>query len=191
MRTLIFALLLSALSAHATETEMVEVPAEDVAVTRTGRFSAGAGFEGRAREEVNPDSTDGHLLPHFFAQYRYNSMGVSLEGGYESRETKSGALSIESRSYQLGAWGRYEFREPLHWSPFAGMGAGYYFDQVTSRYFNESDERSGRRGFWGLGGGISHAAMEHLLLEAELRAALIQDRKDVSYSALFRIGYVL
>lgn len=157
----------------------------------SGRISAGTGIEGRMREEVNPDSKEGQLLPHFFAQYRLFPFGLSIEGAMEEHDTHSGALKIESRSYQTGLWGRYEFAEPLHWSPFAGLGAGAFFDEVTSKYKSEVDQRSGRRGFFGLSGGISHSAWRHLLFEAEMRAIVVQDRKDVAYSGILRVGFLL
>jgi hypothetical protein len=186
MRIVILVVALLSLPVFATEMEMVEIEAP-----RTNRFSAGAGVEGRAREEINPEVKEGRALPVFFAQYRLGEFGAVVEGGYDHKETAAGGLSIETQTYQLGFWGRYEFAEPLRWSPFAGVGAGYFFDEVTSSFESESDTRDGRRGFMGVGGGVSHAAFKHLLLEAEMRAAFVQDRKDASYSAILRVGFVL
>jgi len=156
-----------------------------------GRISAGTGIEGRVSEDVNPELREGKFLPQFFAQYRMKPYAVSIEGGTEERDTSSGAFKVESRSYNFGAWGRYEFLEPLRWSPFAGAGVGAYFDEVTSKFGDAVDERDGQRRFFGFNGGISHSLWNHLLLEAEMRAVLIQDRKDIAFSGLLKIGFIL
>lgn len=158
---------------------------------REKHWSLGTGFEGRLQEDINPQLPDTQVLPHVFAQYRIWPFGVSVEADWSERDSNSGALSIETRTLNLGLWGRYEFREPLKWSPFAGAGFGMGFDRVTSRFLEESDVRQGRRGFFGMGGGLTHSPLKHLLLEAEVRAALIQDRKDIALSGIFRLGFVL
>lgn len=156
-----------------------------------GRISAGAGMEGRVQEDVNPELRESKVLPQFFVQYRFLPLAVSIEGGSEERTTSSGALQIKTNSSSVGLWGRYEFLEPLRWSPFAGAGMGAYFDEVTSRFGSAVDVREGQRNFFGLNGGISHSLWRHLLLEGEMRAVLIQDRKDVAFSGIIRIGFVL
>lgn len=175
-------------TAPAVSTTQTEIPTPPA---RRHRFSAGSGIEGRVQQEVNSDITEAKALPHFFTQYRYDSFGLALEGGTQERSSRSGALRVKARTVNLGLWGRYEFLQPLHWSPFLAVGVGSYFDTITSRYESEMDERSGRRDFFGLGGGISTAFWDHMLMEAEMRAALIQDRKDIAYSGILRIGFVL
>lgn len=184
MRSIIVALFCMSVPAMATTMEMVEVS--------KNTYGGGVGVEGRLRDDVNPEVKDTQVLPQFFAQFRNREhLGLSLEGSYEGKDSESGALQISTRTYQLGVWGRYGFREPLRWTPFASVGAGYFLDQVTSSYGEESDTRAGRRGFVGLGGGISHALWEHLLLEGELKTAAVQDRKDPSFSAILRVGAIL
>ncbi len=180
------------LLAQESPTPSLTVPqSPEAPAVRKHRFSGGTGIEGRVQQEVNPQITEAKALPHFFAQYRYDSFGLALEGNNQERSSSSGALKVKSRTINLGLWGRYEFLKPLRWSPFLALGVGSYFDTVTSRYADEMDERSGRRDFFGLGGGVSTALWDHLLLEAEMRAALIQDRKDIAYSGILRIGFVL
>lgn len=156
------------------------------------RWSAGAGFEGRVRQDVNPDMPRTKILPPLFMQVHRNRLSAQLEfTAFEKEKSTLGALEIESETYTLGAWGRYAFNEPFHWSPFAAAGGGVFFDRVESKYLDESTEVTGRRYFMGVGGGLTHELFEHFEVEGEIRAALVEDRKDVSLSGIIRLGVVL
>lgn len=164
--------------------------AEESEVSRL-RWSVGTGVEARAQQEVNPEYYEVQTLPQLFAQFRLHPWTATVETGYEQRETNAGALLITSRSFNLGVWGRYEFREPLRWSPFLAGGVGAYFDTVGSQFATSHDERHGQRKYIGVGGGMAHAFWTHFLTEAEIRTALVEDRADVAWSFIVRVGYIL
>lgn len=156
------------------------------------RWSVGTGMELRGQQEVNPQYMEARTLPHFFAQFRKFPFTISLEGGYEERRTSTGLFSVATKSIGLSLWGRYEFREPLRWSPYASVGVGSYFDSVDFNYGDgaAATARKGRRDLFGIGGGISHAFFIHFLQELEARAVLIEDRRDIAWTVIYRLGYV-
>lgn len=154
-------------------------------------WSAGSGLVGRLQEDVNPQMSDTQLLPQFFVQFHKGALAVSLEGDWQEQESRSGAFSITSRTFGIGLWGRYELVRDNGLVPFLGAGVGSYFDTVTSRYQDEEDQRQGKRRFLGVGGGLGYRAWKYLLVEGEIKAALIQDRKDATYSGILRLGVIL
>jgi len=154
------------------------------------QWSLGAGSETRLQQEINSQAVESKSMPQFFIQYRLGPWGFGIELGREELDTASGGLSVSTKTWSSGFWARREFLQPLEFSPFVGAGAGLYFDEVTSRFGAAEDVRSGQRMFAGLGGGLSHALWEHLLVEAEARVLAIQDRKEVAFSGIIRIGYV-
>ncbi len=154
-------------------------------------WSAGSGIVGRLNEDVNPKMSDTSVLPQFYFQFAKGQLAASLEGDWQEKETSTGAFSVTSRTFSLGLWGRYQVEKSNGLVPFVGGGAGSYFDIITSRYQEEEDRRNGRRGFFGVGGGAGFKRWKYLLLEAEIKAALIQDRKDIAYSGIFRLGFYL
>lgn len=154
-------------------------------------WSAGSGIVGRFNEDVNPKMSETAVLPQFYFQFIKGQLGASLEGDWQERETSTGAFSVTSRTFSLGLWGRYQIEKSSGLAPFIGAGAGSYFDRITSRYQEEEDERNGRRSFFGIGGGAGFKRWKYLLLEAEIKAALIQDRKDIAYSGILRLGFFL
>lgn len=162
------------------------------AQSNTLRFAAGAGIEGRIRQDINPDMPSPKFRPPLFMQVHLNRWTAQLEfTPFDEQTSNLGALTIKTETYTLGAWGHYAFREPFHWSPFLSAGFGVIFDKVESTYFNESAEITGQRYFSGFGGGITHELIPNLEVEGELRAALIEDRKDVSFSGIVRVGVIL
>ncbi|MGE4133374.1 MAG: hypothetical protein AB7F86_17150 [Bdellovibrionales bacterium] len=155
------------------------------------RWSLGHGFESRVQSGINSEQTENTNLPTFFGQYRREAWSVTLESGLQpERRTQSGGLSITSNTWSLGAWARYEFMQPLRHSPFLSLGYGRYFDNVQSKFGSAVDERSGQRYFYGLGGGMSHAFWNHFLVEAELRALVIQNQQDFALAGSLRAGFV-
>lgn len=151
------------------------------------QWGLGLGYEGRLQKEVNPDYMEVKSVYHGFVQARFHPWIAHLDLGYESGKDSSGGLTIASRSYSPSLWGRYEFLE-TRWRPFVGTGVGAYFDRVTSTLGSASDERNGRRLFWGLGGGLSATFWDHFLVETEARLAFIEDRRDPLLSLLLRLG---
>ncbi len=156
------------------------------------RWSGGLGMEVRGQQEINPQYMEARVLPHFFAHVRRFPFAVAIEGGYEQRETNSGQLSIATKTIGLGVWGRYEFRDTMRWAPFASVGVGSYLDTISLNYGDgeAATARKGRRDFAGLGGGIGHVVWNHFLHELETRAVLIEDRRDVAWTFIYRMGYV-
>lgn len=151
-------------------------------------WSAGTGLETRFQKEVNPDYSDVQILGQLFGQLNLGRWLAHAELGHEERDTSTGLLAIETRSLNIGAWGRYQFQTE-QWRPFVGTGLGAYFDTVKTTFGASEDERSGNRPYWGLGGGISAVFWNSLLLEAEGRGTLIRDRREPTFAALFRVGF--
>lgn len=152
-------------------------------------WSTGLGMESRMQREVNPDYVDMRNSGTLYAKARFWPMAALLEAAREDRDSHSGDLRIKASSMMLGVWGRYEFRDPDKWSPFAGLGAGQYFDQVQTSFGEQVDTRKARRGFMGVGLGLTKTYWQHLLLELEARAAAIQRRDQIQFSGLFRVGF--
>lgn len=159
---------------------------------RKVRFSLGTGLEVRGQQEINPQYVEARFLPQLFLQARFFPYSLTLEGGYEQRETNTGPLSIASKSSQIGLWGRYEFGQPFRWSPFLGLGVGASFDTVNLNYGDGMAAKTyrGRRDFVGFGAGLSHVVWGHLLQELETKAVLIEDRRDIAWSATYRVGFI-
>jgi hypothetical protein len=152
-------------------------------------ISAGLGLEARMQKEVNPDYIEGKTLGQIFAQVLWENWGLHVELGKEDHVTNAGAMTISSKSYNSGVWGRYIFRNTHLWQPFLGAGVGAYFDTVTSRFGNALDERSGVRPYVGANAGVSAVFWKYLLVEAEGRMTGVRDRKEPMLSALLRIGF--
>jgi hypothetical protein len=119
----------------------------------------------------------------------WENWGLHVELGKEDHVTNAGAMTISSKSYNSGVWGRYIFRNTHLWQPFLGAGVGAYFDTVTSRFGNALDERSGVRPYVGANAGVSAVFWKYLLVEAEGRMTGVRDRKEPMLSALLRIGF--
>jgi hypothetical protein len=43
----------------------------------------------------------------------------------------------------------------------------------------------------GVNNGLGYRAWKYVLVEGEIKAALIQDRKDAAYSGILRLGVIL
>lgn len=153
--------------------------------------SMGLGLFSRMDREVNPDFYELRHVPELYGKLRYARWGLILEVGHEEQESASGAMSITHESTMINTWGRYDLDQNASWAPFATAGVGLYMDQVTSSYGSASDERSGRRGLFGLGAGLAGIFLKRVEVELEGRLGFIQDRKDPQMAALFRVGYRL
>ena len=154
------------------------------------RWAGGLGIEALIEKNVNAEDTQSHALPQLFAQMQLTNWVAHLELGTFSKTTETSGIRVTQRTRSLGAWGRYSFLENKRWRPFASLGVGSYFDQITSEYKTSSDERSGKRLNAGTGGGFSVTFWEHLYLDSELRVIVAQERKEPMLSALLRVGYV-
>ena len=157
-------------------------------IASAATWSMGGLMESRMQKEVNPDYAELKNTGGIFAKVGFWPMAVLLESAREERDSGSGGLKVSSESTSLGVWGRYEFRDPGTWSPFAGIGAGMHFDKVTTTFAGQRDVRSGQRNFMGVGGGITKSFWSHVLVELEARAVTVQQRNDPMLSALFRAG---
>ena len=151
-------------------------------------WSIGTSMEARAQREVNPDFYEASAVGQLFAQASFGKWAGLLEVGQESRDSSTGGMSIDSDTVMAGAWARYSLAPERKWRPIAGLGLGAYFDKVTSTYGSSSVERSGQRMFGGAGVGLSRVLWKHMLVEAEGRGSLIEDRKDPLFSVLLRVG---
>jgi hypothetical protein len=154
-------------------------------------YGLGLGLESRMQEQVNPTFYEARFVGNYSGQIRFWPMTVLIEAAYSQHESTSGAFSVTSETTTLGSWFRYEFNQPYAWSPFVTAGLGVNLDEVRSTYFDNQDVREGLRKFVGLGGGLTKTLMSHLMVEAEGRAEFIEDRKDVAYSGILRLGVLL
>lgn len=152
------------------------------------QYALGGGMESRLQKEVNPDYVEAKHVGGVFGKISFWPMAVVVEAAQQERESQVGGLKIKSSTNNFGLWGRYEFRDPGTWSPFAGIGAGLYMDKVVTSFEGNDDTRSGNRGFMGLGGGLTKTFWKYLLVELEARVATVQDRNDPFLSALLRAG---
>lgn len=152
-------------------------------------WGAGLAMENRIQREVNPDYADMKSFGQLYAEVRFWPWALLIEGGSEAANSDSGTLHIQSATYSLGLWGRYEFYAPSRWSPFLSAGLGSYFDSVKTTFAGDIDNRTGTRGYFGLGAGIRKVLWSHLSLEAELRGQFVEDRKDPYASGLLRLGW--
>ena len=151
-------------------------------------WSVGTSLEARPQREVNPDFYEATAMGQLFAQASFGKWAGLLEVGRETKDSSTGGMSIDSDTTVAGAWARYSLAPERPWRPIASLGLGAYFDKVTSTYGSSSTERSGKRLFWGAGVGVSRVLWKHLLVEAEGRGSLIEDRKDPLFSVLIRVG---
>ncbi len=151
-------------------------------------WNLGTGLEARLQRDVNPDYAEPAALGQLFVRADFGPWGAQVEVSEETRNTSAGAMQVDSRSLNLAAWGRYTFGPERRWRPFLGSGLGIYMDRVSYSYGSASTEKYGERYYWGVGAGISRAFWEHLLVELEGRAALVEDRKDAVFSAFLRVG---
>lgn len=151
-------------------------------------WSLGTGLEARVQRQVNPDYSEFATLGQLFVQMQRGNWGAQLEVSQEEHNTSSGGFHIDTTSTNAGAWGRYTILPERAWHPFFAGGLGSYFDKVTSSYGSSSVEKNGRRAYWGLGVGIARTFWQHLLLEAEGRGTMVEDRKDPMFSGLIRVG---
>jgi len=155
------------------------------------KWGLGLGYLARVNREVNPDYTEMKGFGQLYAQIRRKRWAMALEVDREERVSSSGALNIQTDSVGLGSWWRYHFRDPERWTLFVSGGAGVYLDEVTSTYLNAHDERTGRRFFTGLGGGLTRTLWNVLMIEGEGRVSVVQDRRDPVGSVIFRLGVQL
>lgn len=153
-------------------------------------FGVGLGFETRAQQDVNPAMYEAQMIGLGSLQFKAWPWTMALESGYESSESNSGALSIQSRSISLMGWGRREFRPARSWSPFIAAGAGVFFDRVISTYLGSRDQRQGNRAALGVGAGLTRLFSNGVFVEAEGRSHAVEDRMDLSFSAIVRVGFL-
>ncbi len=192
----LFALSVVSIASAATEVappavQTAEVAPPPVESVRRWHFSFGTGLEVRGQQEINPQYMEAKVLPQFFVQVRYFPYTLSLEGSYERRDTSTGPLSVSSQSSQMGLWGRYEFIPAAKLSPYAGAGVGLSFDTVDLNYGDAATKTyRGRREFFGLSAGVRYEFWNHLMQELETKAVLIEDRRDIALSLIYRLGFV-
>ncbi|MGE0526518.1 MAG: hypothetical protein AB7G93_05070 [Bdellovibrionales bacterium] len=161
------------------------------AVSRRVRWGGGMGIEGRLSKEVNPDYVETGALPRLYGQAFLWPWGASLELGQQKQVSEAGGLAILARTTELSLWGRYAFTESERWMPYATVGAGVYFDQVTSTLGAAYDERDGERGLFGLGGGLSKRFLKYMNVDVEARAVMAEDRRNPVFSGILRLGVQL
>lgn len=151
-------------------------------------YAMGVGIESRLEHEVNPAYSTAQNLGQLYGKIRLWPWALLVELNHQSETTGSGSLNIRSETTGLGLWGRYEFLNPEKWSPFATVGGGAYFDEVTTNFEASTDVRAGRRGFGGVGGGLTVTFWQRFLVEAEGRGMMIQERVDPLFTFLLRAG---
>jgi opacity protein-like surface antigen len=151
-------------------------------------FAMGVGMETRAQRDVNPDETAPKYSGVLYAKLRFKPWDALFETARDERDSSSGSLRIHSESTLLGAWTRYEIRAEESWTPFASAGLGSYFDKVSTSFQTSSADKSGTRGFLGLGGGVSAVFWSHVLVEGEGRILSLEQSKDPVLTGMIRVG---
>ncbi len=153
-------------------------------------YSMGLGMESRLVKEVNPDYTNAQFAGQLYGTVRFWPWDLSVEvTPEEKRSAASGSLSITSQTTTLSFWGRYEFlAADRRLMPFASLGLGMYFDRVTTKFNGESDTRGSRRGFAGVGLGLTATLWKRLQLEAEARGSSVEEREEMLFSLLLHAG---
>lgn len=158
---------------------------------KTVRFTTGMGLETRVDREINPGFSEVRPVGQVFQQIHFHPWTLALEFGYQKKDSSAGALRIQAVTGLASAWGRYAFSDSETWAPFVGGGLGASFDRVTSSYGAASDRRRGIRYLGGVGGGITNVYWDYLMLEAEARVSLEEDRKDPMFALVVRAGVQL
>ena len=173
MRSLIFAILL------------VSSPA--FALTQSD-FAMGVGLESRMQRDVNPDYSNPRSSGNLYAKLRMRPWDLLIETARDEQSTGSGSLRIRNESTLLAAWARYEFEKNESWTPYVSLGAGNYFDKVSTTFQASHVESNGNRKFLGLSAGISAVFWDHFLVEGEARVLSLEQSKDPVLSGLIRVG---
>ena len=159
------------------------------AASSASDFAMGVAMESRLEQNVNPDYAGTRFNEQLYGKIRFWPWAILLEGGLEGRESSSGSYHVKTQTSTVAAWPRYEFlAKERGWSPFVSLGAGVYFDRVSTQIESAQDTRISRRGLVGLGGGLTANLWRYLVLEAEGRISGVQERTEPLYSALLRIG---
>ena len=151
-------------------------------------FSMVVAMETRANREVNPDYVNPKYSGMLFAKLRLRPWNILLEMSRSERDSRSGALHVNSESTRLAAWSRYEFLPDSSWTPFAAAGGGFYSDRVSTSFGQTTVNSSGKRGMLGLGAGISAVFWNHLTLEAEGRLESVEYARDPVLAGIVRLG---
>ena len=162
-----------------------------VAVSAEARplWNLGMAMEARLEREVNPEYTDPAGLGQVFAQVEMGRWLAHAEIGRQEQESSSGSLAVKTTTNIFGLWGRYQFLNEKKWRPFLGAGMGMHLDEVKTSYGATSkDRRDGERGYLGIGGGVGRVFAEWMLIEVEVRAGGVEDRKDPLFSLTTRLG---
>lgn len=151
-------------------------------------FAMGLGMETRASRDVNPDYVSPQYMGVLYAKLRLKPFAAMLETSRSERDSGSGSLRVHSESTMLAAWGRYEIFPEQRWIPFATLGLGTYFDNVTTHFQDSRSSNNGRRDFVGVGAGASTVFWEHFLVEAEGRVLSIEQARDPVLTGIVRVG---
>jgi len=151
-------------------------------------MAMGFGMESRMQRDVNPEYNTQQNSGQLYAKLRFWPWALEIETGRSELDSGQGSLRIRSESTLLGLWGRYEFKDPGTFAPFASLGVGSYFDVVDTTFESSHDRRTGLRKFMGAGGGVSTVFWTHLQVELEGRVMTLEETKDPIFSGLIRIG---
>jgi hypothetical protein len=152
-------------------------------------FSMGLALESRLDREVNPEISKVNNVPQISARYSFDRVAAQLEYSQQQASSGAGSLRITTMSRLATLWGRYKYLPYTSWNPFVGVGGGYYFDKVESKFEQSSNSRGGQRRVLGLGTGVGTPPLwETLDLEGEMRVSTIEQRSEPMFSFLLRLG---
>lgn len=155
-----------------------------------GKLSVGLGYEAKVSSDVNPDYTEVNSMGEVFVNAAFRPWSVLLEVDRYQSVSSEGNYSVQTTSVTPMIWGRYEPWSRWVVSPFAGLGVGWNFQDIQSRFGTASDER------WadgGLQGGVALGVMsefwQHLKMEAEVRLVKEELTDRPTGALVFRSGY--
>ena len=148
----------------------------------------GLGLENRFAPEVNPDFLEMSQAPVLFQEVRFHPWTILAEFSMEKKTTASGGFEVRHRAIGTTLWGRYALGTDDRALPYLTAGAGLYRDHVGQFFNGAVEERSGSRWQTGAGIGWERVLWRFLVVEAEGRATLVQNRRNPQLSVLVRAG---
>lgn len=154
------------------------------------QVTLGAGIEARIGHDVNPDVTETMGVGQLYFSLAQKPFAAVLEVSRSERNSETGNYSIQDVYYTTMAWGRYEPWSDLKVAPYAGIGMGWEFHNVATRFGSATDNRWADSGnVLGVGGGLTTTLFDHWNMEGEARAEKFALIEQPVWAFLFRTGY--
>lgn len=155
-----------------------------------GRVSVGLGYEAKVDRDINPDNSQVNSMGEFFATIGFRPWSILLEIDQYQTRSADGVYAIQATSYTPMTWGRFEPWSYLTVSPFAGLGLGWNFQDVSTSFGTAHDERWADGGMvGGLALGAKSDFWKHWRVEGEMRLLKEEFTEQPVASFVLRSGY--